>query len=236
MTLAIIPARGGSKRIPKKNIREFHGKPLIAWSIREALKSLHCERVIVSTDDSEIAAIARDAGAEVPFLRPAEFAADASTDSQVFRHLIQWLDEHEGAVPEVAVWLRPTAPLRLAKDIDGAVETFLESGDEILRSVSPVAEHPFWMKRVEDGGRMTSFDPERDDRVFHQSQMLPPLYICNGAIDVIRVESALERDPLFHGASRGFVMPRERGVDIDHLLEFLSAEALMAARERGEIE
>ncbi len=110
--LALIPARGGSKGIPRKNIRSFAGYPLIAWSIAAAKQSELVTRVIVSTDDEEIAAVARECGAETPFLRPAEFAQDNTTDLPVFEHALQWLEENEGYQPEIVVQLRPTSPIR----------------------------------------------------------------------------------------------------------------------------
>ncbi|HEY5903570.1 MAG TPA: acylneuraminate cytidylyltransferase family protein, partial [Anaerolineales bacterium] len=110
--LAVIPARGGSKGIPRKNIRLFSGWPLLAWSIAAAQQAETVSRVIVSTDDEEIAAVGREYGAETPFLRPAEFARDDTTDLPVFEHALRWLDEHEGYRPEVVVQLRPTSPIR----------------------------------------------------------------------------------------------------------------------------
>jgi CMP-N-acetylneuraminic acid synthetase len=120
--LAIIPARGGSKGIPRKNIRSFASWPLIAWSIAAAKQSAYVTRVIVSTDDEEIAAVAREYGAETPFLRPAEFAQDKSTDMPLFEHALAWLAEHEGYQPEVVVQLRPTSPIRPRGLIDDAIK------------------------------------------------------------------------------------------------------------------
>src|SRR5512140_1442523 len=123
--LAIIPARGGSKGIPRKNIRDFAGYPLIAYSIAAGLQAKSVSRVIVSTDDEEIAAVARQCGAETPFLRPAEFAQDTSTDLPLFEHALQWLAEHENYRPEVVVQLRPTSPLRPRDLVDRAVSILL---------------------------------------------------------------------------------------------------------------
>ena len=127
--LAIIPARGGSKGIPRKNIRPFSGSPLIAWSIAAARQSQAVTRVIVSTDDEQIAAVAREWGAEAPFLRPAEFAQDQTTDLPVFQHALGWLVENESYHPDVVVQLRPTSPIRPAGYVDDAVRILLEHPD-----------------------------------------------------------------------------------------------------------
>ncbi|MEK9195421.1 MAG: acylneuraminate cytidylyltransferase family protein, partial [Patescibacteria group bacterium] len=120
--LALIPARGGSKGIPKKNIKLLGGKPLIVWSIEVAKQSRYIDRIIVSTDNEEIAEVARSAGAEVPFLRPAEIAQDLTPDMPVFEHALAWLRENDNFIPEFIVHLRPTGPLRTAKEIDEAIE------------------------------------------------------------------------------------------------------------------
>src|SRR5688572_22172629 len=127
--LALIPARGGSKGIPRKNIRLFAGYPLIAWSIAAAKRSELVTRVIVSTDDEEIAAVAREYGAETPFLRPAEFAQDNSTDLPVFEHALQWLEANENYRPEILIQLRPTSPVRPKDCVDSAVNILLEHTD-----------------------------------------------------------------------------------------------------------
>lgn len=119
--IAIIPARGGSKGIPRKNIRLLHGKPLIAWTIETALSTSCLKRVIVSTDDEEIAEVAEKYGAEVPFLRPKKYAQDDTTDMPVYEHTLHWLEENERYIPDIVVWLRPTAPLRTSEDIKNAV-------------------------------------------------------------------------------------------------------------------
>ena len=124
--LAVIPARGGSKGIPRKNIKLFAGYPLLAYSVAAGLQSELCTRVIVSTDDEEIAAVAREWGAETPFLRPAEFAADNSLDLPVFRHALTWLKENEGYVPDIVLQLRPTSPARPRTLVDDAVRLLMD--------------------------------------------------------------------------------------------------------------
>ena len=140
--LALIPARGGSKGIPRKNIRDYGGAPLIAWSIAAALRAETVTRVIVSTDDEEIAAVAREWGAETPFLRPAELAQDDTTDYPVFRHALDWLAAHENYRPEVVVQLRPTSPVRPIHLVDDAVQLLFEHPfADCVRGVVPSGQN-----------------------------------------------------------------------------------------------
>ncbi len=141
--LAIIPARGGSKGIPRKNIRNFAGYPLIAYSIAAGLQAKYITRVIVSTDDEEIAAVARQYGAETPFLRPVEIAQDNSTDLPLFEHALQWLNSNEGYHPEIVVQLRPTSPLRPLTLVDDAVKLLLETPTaDCVRGVVSAGQNP----------------------------------------------------------------------------------------------
>src|SRR5690349_22298410 len=156
-TLALIPARGGSKGIPRKNIRSFAGYPLIVWSIAAAKQASSVTRVIVSTDDEEIASVAREYGAETPFLRPAEFAQDNTTDLPVFEHALQWLETNENYQPEVVIQLRPTSPIRPKDCIESAVRILLEHVDaDCVRGVVPAGQNPHKMWRFAgDGQPMT---------------------------------------------------------------------------------
>src|SRR5512147_509246 len=150
--LAIIPARGGSKGIPRKNIRSFAGYPLIAWSIAAGLQAHSVSRIIVSTDDEEIAAVAREWGAETPFLRPAEFAQDKTTDLPVFEHALKWLAENEKYCPDVVVQLRPTSPIRPKGLVDDAVRILLEHADaDSVRGIVPAGQNPHKMWRLPTG-------------------------------------------------------------------------------------
>ncbi|RPI79460.1 MAG: acylneuraminate cytidylyltransferase family protein, partial [Chloroflexi bacterium] len=153
--LAIIPARGGSKGIPGKNIRSFAGHPLISFSIAAGLQAKTVTRVIVSTDSEEIAETARQCGADTPFLRPAEYAQDQTTDLPVFDHALSWLAENEGYYPEIVVQLRPTSPIRPPDCVDHAVELLINhpSADSV-RGVVPSGQNPFKMWRIDDQGIM----------------------------------------------------------------------------------
>ncbi len=152
--LAIIPARGGSKSIPRKNIKPLAGHPLVAYSIAAALQAKCVTRTIVSTDDEEIAAVARQYGAETPFLRPAEFAQDHTTDLPVFQHALAWLAESEAYVPDIVVQLRPTSPIRPPDCVDQAVKILIEHpGIDSVRGVVPSGQNPFKMWRIDEEGK-----------------------------------------------------------------------------------
>lgn len=188
--LAIIPARGGSKGIPRKNIRLFAGYPLIAWSIAAAQKSTSVTRVIVSTDDEEIAAVAREWGAETPFLRPAEFAADDSRDLPAFQHALGWLKSSEKYAPEIVVQLRPTSPIRPADCVDRAVKVLLENpAADSVRGVVPAGQNPHKMWRLNGEDKPMSAllqVPGIPESFNAPRQALPPIYWQTGHIDAMR--------------------------------------------------
>lgn len=234
--LGLVPARGGSKGVPRKNIRPLAGRPLIAWTIDAALQSTVVDRLIVSTDDSEIATIAAECGAEVPFMRPAELAADDTPDLPVLLHALDWLRVEAHDEPDLVVWLRPTAPMRLASDIDRGAGLLVETGADCVRSVCPSEHHPYWMKRLEDG-RLMSFMPGHDERSYYSRQLLPPVYRLNGAVDVVWAERVLRsEDRLFWGWDdiRGYVMPVERSTDIDTEQDLRMVEFLWGKEGRRE--
>ena len=190
--LAVIPARGGSKGISRTNIKPFAGYPLIAYSIAAGLQSELTTRVIVSTDDEEIAAVARKWGAQTPFLRPAEFAADNTLDLPVFQHALKWLKEHEGYVPDVVVQLRPTSPARPVGMVDEAIRLLLDHPEaDSVRGVVPADENPHKMWRVdtETGLMHGLLKVEGIDEPYNAPrQKLPPVYWQTGHIDAIRPE------------------------------------------------
>lgn len=188
--LAVIPARGGSKGIPRKNIKNFAGHPLIAYSIEAGLQAQTVTRVILSTDDEEIAEVGRRCGADVPFLRPAEFAQDRTLDLPVFQHALEWLEQNEGYRPEVVVQLRPTSPVRPPSLVDEAVCLLLEHPEaHSVRGVVPAGQNPHKMWRIDpQTGRMKGLlevegiaEPYNAPR-----QALPPVYWQTGHIDAIR--------------------------------------------------
>ena len=188
--LAVIPARGGSKGIPRKNIRTFAGHPLIAFSIAAALQSQSVTRVIVSTDDEEIAAVAREYGGETPFLRPGDLAQDQTLDLPVFQHVLEWLGEHEGYHPDAVVQLRPTSPVRPPELVDQAVELLLAHPEaDSVRGVVPAGQNPHKMWRIDpETGHMRGLldVPGLDEPYNAPRQVLPPVYWQTGHVDAIR--------------------------------------------------
>jgi N-acylneuraminate cytidylyltransferase len=229
--LAIIPARGGSKGIPRKNIRSFVGWPLIAWSIAAAQQSKYVTRIIVSTDDEEIAAVARECGAETPFLRPAEFAQDKSTDLPLFEHALGWLAEHEGYHPEVVLQLRPTSPVRPRGLLDDAIQILLDHPDaDCVRGVVPSGQNPFKMWRFDDPKQPMKplltvdglAEPYNAPR-----QILPPTYWQTGHIDAIRAAAILDKHSLTGDVIYPLVIDSKYTVDIDTLPDWAKYEALV---------
>ena len=233
-TLALIPARGGSKGIPRKNIRNFAGYPLVAWSIAAGLNSDLVARVIVSTDDEEIAAVAREFGAETPFLRPAEFAQDSTTDLPVFEHALDWLEENEGYKPEIVVQLRPTSPIRPRGLVDDAVRILLEHADaDCVRGVVPAGQNPHKMWRLPEGehGPMKNLlDVEGLAEPYNAPrQVLPPVYWQTGHIDAIRASTILEKKSLTGDEIYPLVIDPRYTVDIDNLQDWARYEHLVMA-------
>jgi N-acylneuraminate cytidylyltransferase len=229
--LALIPARGGSKGIPRKNIRSFAGYPLIAWSIAAAKQSSLVTRVIVSTDDEEIAAVAREWGAETPFLRPAEFAQDKTTDLPVFEHALKWLEEIEGYYPEIVIQLRPTSPIRPRAMVDDAIRILLEHPDaDCVRGVVPAAQNPFKMWRFKGEGKPLNpllqvdgiAEPYNAPR-----QILPPVYWQTGHIDAIRISTITQKNSLTGDVIYPLLIDSKYTVDIDNLSDWAKYEALV---------
>ena len=227
--LALIPARGGSKSIPSKNIRVLAGHPLIAYSIAAAQASPMPERVLVSTDNNEIATIARQYGAEVPFMRPAELAQDDTPDLPVFQHALRWLDEEEGYRPEIIVHLRPTTPFRQVGDIDGAVRLLLVNpAAHCVRGVSLPFTSPYKMYRIESGGWLVPlFRSEYPDAHNMPRQLLPVAYRGYGAIDVVHRETVMTLGSMTGTSILPWVIEEERCVDIDTQADWAFAEWLV---------
>ena len=230
--LALIPARGGSKGIPRKNIRSFSGSPLIAWSIAAARQSKTVTRVIVSTDDAEIAVVARACGAETPFLRPAEFAEDKTTDLPVFEHALKWLAENEGYHPDVVVQLRPTSPIRPKGCVDDAVRTLLQHPDaDSVRGVVPAGQNPhkMWILDPEQGPMNNLLDVAGVDEPYNAPrQILPPVYWQTGHIDAIRPAVILEKGSMSGKAIYPVLIDPRFTVDLDSLNDWVRAEWLVA--------
>ncbi|MEW5939342.1 MAG: acylneuraminate cytidylyltransferase [Chloroflexota bacterium] len=230
-TLALIPARGGSKGIPRKNIRNFAGYPLIAWSIAAAKQSALVTRVVVSTDDEEIAAVAREFGAETPFLRPAEFAQDNTTDLPAFEHALKFLEEVEEYKPEVVVQLRPTSPIRPRGLVDEAVAILLSHPDaDCVRGVVPAGQNPHKMWRFDGADKPMKpllkvpgiVEPYNAPR-----QILPPVYWQTGHIDAIRASTIADKKSLTGDVVYPLVIDPKYTVDIDTLPDWAKYESLV---------
>lgn len=235
--LALIPARGGSKSVPRKNLLEVAGRPLIAYSIRHALASRSITRTIVSTDDAEIAEVASVHGAELPFRRPAEFATDFATDLDVFRHALGWLAEHEGYRPELVVHLRPTGPVRDVALIEHAIALMLEHPEaDSLRSVGLAEQTPYKMWRLE-GAYLTPLLPLPEFPEAHSMprQKLPPAYWQNGYVDVVRPRAVLELDSMVGRVVLPFVVPGKIH-ELDYPDQIPALERAVEAAEAGEFQ
>ena len=227
--LAIIPARGGSKSIPRKNIRPFAGHPLLAYSIAAAVQSEMVTRVIVSTDDQEIAAVARAYGAEVPFLRPSELARDETTDLPVFQHALQWLADEEAYRPAMVIQLRPTSPLRPRTCVDDAIAILREHPDaDSVRGVVPSGQNPYKMWRLGDEDRMQPLLTNELHEPYNMPrQQLPPTFWQTGHIDVIRAGTILEKHSMSGDIILALRIHRDYTVDIDTTRDWERAEWLL---------
>jgi CMP-N,N'-diacetyllegionaminic acid synthase len=226
--LALIPARGGSKSIPRKNLLMIAGKPLIAHSIEQALASRHITRTIVSTDDPEIAKVAREFGAEVPFLRPAEFAQDLSPDIDAFRHALQWLRDHERYECELVVHLRPTGPVRRVELIDQAIASIMHHPEaDSLRSVSWPTQTPYKMWRIVGGLLQPLMAIEGVAEPYClPRQALPEVFWQNGYVDIIRPRVVLEQG-MMHGRKILPFVIEEPTLELDYADSIAAVEAAL---------
>lgn len=224
--LAVIPARGGSKGLPGKNVRPLAGKPLLAWSVEAARASKYVDRVVLSSDDPEIMAVARAAGCEVPFTRPADLATDSARVQDVIIHALDSLGEDFGYV----VLLQPTSPLRSTADIDACVETCEATRAPGCVSVTRPAKSPYWMFFLDEDG--TGHPVLGGDNTGKQRQDLPQAYVLNGAVYVVEVAQFRESLSFVCPDTRFHVMPEDRSCDIDTELDFAFAEILEARHRR----
>lgn len=213
--LALIPARKGSKAIRDKNIRMMAGKPLMAWSIGHALAAHRVTRTIVSTDSAEYAAIAREYGAETPFLRPEHISRDLSTDLELFEHALTWLDAHESYRPDICVHLRPTHPVRTPADIDVMVDILIAHPElDAVRSVVPAPETPFKMWFRDSSGLLSPVvQTDIPEAANQPRQALPPTYLQNASIDVVRPRVILEQRSMTGTRVHGYIMDAMYDVD-----------------------
>ena len=227
--VAVIPARGGSKGVPRKNIRPLAGKPLIAYAIHTALASRLIDKVVVSTDDEEIASVARQYGAEVPFMRPKELAHDDSPEWLTWQHTIRTLNEMGSTSKmKVFVCVSPTAPLRSVEDVDACIQNFLESDDaDTVLAVTPADQNPYFtMVNLNDEGYaqlVVSSDPP-----IYRRQDAPPVFAITPVAYVLSPDFILSAGSMLEGKVKAVVIPPERAVDIDTELDFKLAELLLS--------
>ena len=229
--VAVIPARGGSLRVPNKNLRKLGGHPLIAWTIKTALQSKLLDRVIVSTDSEEIAKVARKYGAEVPFLRPKEISGPLSTELQFHQHVLDWLQQNENITPCLIVNLYPTAPFRRWQSIDHAISQFLKHPNaHSLRSIRVCSEHPFKMWKKQ-GAWLIPFVPKKDSQTQTYSfQQLPQVHIQNANIYITKPKTMKTLKSTVGKRVLAFEMDAVESVDINDPLDLDFAETVLAKR------
>lgn len=221
-TLAVIPARGGSKGIARKNIKPLAGKPLIAWAIESALRSEVLDAVVISTEDEEIAAVARDWGALVPFLRPSALARDDTPGIDPIMHALEQLPDFDGVLV-----LQPTSPLRTTEDIDACIELAQKLQAPSAVSVTKLEKHPFWMYRLDADQRLHALI---DAPAVSRRQDLPAVYALNGALYYARADWLRQHRAFVSTETVAYVMPPERSIDLDALLAWEFAELLLKKR------
>jgi len=231
--LAIVPARGGSKSIPRKNIRSFAGHPLIAYSIAAGLAAETVTRLIVSTDDEEIADVARRYGAQTPFLRPPQFSQDQTPDLPVFQHALDWLRERESYSPEIVVQLRPTSPFRRVAHIDGAVYRLLERPDaDSVRTVCVPFQNPFKMWRIgTDGFMQPLLATEFHEPYNLPRQALPEVYWQTGYVDAAWADTIQKKQSMTGEHILPLVIDPSEWIDIDSPDDWRRAERLLETQE-----
>ncbi len=221
--MAIIPARGGSKGLPRKNIMLLDGKPLIAYTIIVAKKSHIFDRIIVSTDNNEIAEIAKKYGAEVPFIRPTELATDKADSMDVVIHALKWFKE-KGKKFDYIMKLQPTSPLRTVQDLIKSMELIIEKDGDSVISVSECEHHPLWSNKLDPDLKMSNFIDE--DIKGKNRQELPKYYRVNGVIFISKVDTLLNTTDWYGEKSYAYIMDSKRALDIDSEIDFYLAELM----------
>jgi len=224
--VGIIPARGGSKGVPRKNLRlvESRGKSLLEITIETAKASRYLDRVIVSSEDAEIIEEAKHAGADVPFIRPIELAQDHTPGIDPVLHALSQLEPYD-----YVMLLQVTSPLRTTEDVDACIEHCLQLQAPACVSVVKVDKHPYWMVTMQENMRLQKF---YDGDIPARRQDLPEIYVLNGAIYIAKIDWLLQNKNFLAEETVGFVMPKERSLDIDSELDFLILESLI--KEQGE--
>ena len=223
--LALIPARGGSKGIPRKNIRQVGNKPLIAWTIEAARESKLVSRTIVSTEDQEIADIAQQYGAEVPCYRPDNLAEDISDTLDAVVYTLDFLEQNEGYIPDYVVLLQPTSPLRKSNDIDAAIRFTIDRHADSVVSICEAKPHPLLSKTLTQNGTLMDYIPGASD--YSRRQDFPAVYSLNGALYINSISSLRKDRKFIIPDTYRFIMPEERSLDIDSPFDLFIADLIL---------
>ena len=222
--LGIIPARGGSKGIPSKNIKKLHGKPLIFYTIREAKKSKFLSRIVVSTNDEKAANISKRYGVYV-IKRPKKLSIDTTPSEAVIKHTINYLKKKEGFHVDIVVILQPTSPLRKVNDIDNSIKKFLNSNCSSVVTVCQTPHTPYWMYKIGRNDKLEKLIKSK--KVIKRRQDSPPVYQLNGAVYVTHAKKIMKDENIFSGDVRAYIMPYERSIDIDNVVDLKLADFLL---------
>ena len=225
--LGIIPARGGSKGIPRKNLIDVAGKPLLYYTFTEALKSTYLDRIVLSTDNEEIAEYARSFGIDVPFIRPPHLANDDAPMFSVVEHALNWLKKNENYWPDALMILHPTSPLRTAQHIDGAIMEFEKKNVDTLVSVSEPLEHPMEMVYFEN--TKMKFALERKETSGIRQEYRKYCFL-NGAIYISKIDTLLEQKTLLSGSIAPYLIDTIDSIDIDTTADLVIADCLLKRR------
>lgn len=228
--IGVIPARGGSKSIPRKNIKILQGKPLVAYTIEEAKKSKHLTHLVVSTEDKEIKNISLKYGAEVPFFRPKELATDDALAIPTVQHAVITIEKIKNIKYDYVIMLQPTAPLRKTEDIDKALAMLIEADADGVISVVDVDNwHPMKMKKFDENSYLIDYQTPPVENP--PRQILPRVYMVNGAIYATKRDIFMEKNTFKGEKCLGYIMPPERSVNIDTEIDFLIAEYYLRKKD-----
>lgn len=231
--LALIPARGGSKGVPGKNIADLGGKPLIAWTIEAALQSEYIDKVIVSTDDQEIADCAEKHGVKVPWLRSDELATDNAPVILALVDAVERLKKDEGYHPDYVLLLQANVPFRTTEDMDNVIKMAIEKSADSVVSVCAAQVHPYLSKKIDENGQISDFLDVPVPEMYRNRQNLPAAYALNGALYLVRTEILLEKHSLYGDSTLAYVMPPERSIDIDTQWDMHLARLIIGNKYNG---
>lgn len=232
--IALIPARGGSKGLPKKNILPLLGKPLIAWTIEQALESKYLDEIIVSTDNEEIASISRKYGAKVPYLRPSELAQDSTPTIEVISHAIKFVEDR-GKKFDILVLLEPTSPLREKKDIDYSIKLLIDTEDcESVVSVSKLeSSHPEFNLEIDKNGFIRKYYDKSTHFNVLRRQELNNVYFFDGTIYISYISTLLRIKTFYHQKTMAYIVPKWKSLEIDDKCDFICVESVLKAKLEG---